>query len=329
MGNVSAKKFLTWVFDNMAWFILGALLLVFSLTVDGFAQWPIFRNILSHAIFIGILALAQAMCIISGEMDLSVESVMALSAVLTAYLAGTSTDASGLYMNGISTLIIVIGLGIAVGLFNSFFIVKLKIDSFIITLAGYLGFRAVGLVITGGRGVLNISPDIVAVARASVGPIPMFVIIMVTLYAIFYWMLNRTRFGRYIYYVGDNEEAANNAGIRVKRVLTGVFIMSGALAAIAGWLLAARTNGSSPSLGTGMLFEAMAAVVIGGVSLQGGVGKLTGVFAGALLLSSISTVIAIVGMNPFYMNIIRGGLIIIAVTLDIGISKARTRLMLS
>lgn len=329
MRSLSKRKMLTWIFDNLAWLILGGLLLVFSFTIDGFAQWPIFRNILSHAIFIGILALAQAMCIISGEMDLSVESVMALSAVLTAYLAGTSADASGLHMNGISTLAIVLGVGVLIGLLNSYFIVELKIDSFIVTLAGYLAFRAVGLVITGGRGVLNISPDIVAVARASVGPIPMFVIIMVTLYAVFYWMLNRTRFGKYIYYVGDSEEAANNAGIRVKRVLVGVFVLSGALAALGGWLLAARTNGSSPSLGMGMLFEAMAAVVIGGVSLQGGVGKLTGVFAGALLLSSISTVIAIVGMNPFYMNIIRGGLIIIAVTLDIVIRRARTRLMLT
>lgn len=318
---------LKWVFDNMAWFILGAILLLFSLFVDGFAQWPIFRNILSHAIFIGILAIAEALCIISGEMDLSVESVMALSAVLTAFLAGLSADASGLRMNGISTLAIVVGIGAIIGLFNGFFVVRMRINSFIVTLAGYLAFRAVGLVVTGGRGVLNISPDIVAVARTSLGPIPMFVIIMVAFYAGFHWMLKNTRFGRYVYYVGDSKEAAFNAGIRVDRVLYGVFILSGILSAVAGWLLAARTNGSSPSLGMGMLFEAMAAVVIGGVSLQGGVGKLTGVFAGALLLSSISTVIAIIGMNPYYMNIIRGGLIIIAVTLDIAIRNVRARLV--
>lgn len=139
-------------------------------------------------------------------------------------------------------------------------------------------------------------------------------------------MLNRTRFGKYIYYVGDSKAAAFNAGIRVDRVLYGVFIIAGVLSALAGWLLAARTNGCSPSLGMGLLFEAMAAVVIGGVSLQGGIGKLTGVFAGALLLSSISTVIAIVGMNPFYMNIIRGGLIIAAVTLDTAIRSIRAKL---
>ena len=326
MDNSSKRKTLKWILDNIAWFILAVLVVVFSLTVEGFAQWPIYRNILSHAIFIGILAIAEALCIISGEMDLSVESVMALSAVVTAYLAGTSTDASGLYMNGVSTLAIVLAAGVLIGLINGFYVVKMKINSFIVTLAGYLAFRAVGLVITGGRGVLNISPDIVAVARTSIGPIPMFVIIMVALYGGFHWMLNRTRFGKYIYYVGDSKEAAFNAGIRVDRVLYGVFIIAGVLSALAGWLLAARTNGCSPSLGMGLLFEAMAAVVIGGVSLQGGIGKLTGVFAGALLLSSISTVIAIVGMNPFYMNIIRGGLIIAAVTLDTAIRSIRAKL---
>ena len=325
--NIPIKReTLKWVLDNIAWFILAILIVVFSFTVQGFAQWPIYRNILSHAIFIGILAIAEALCIISREMDLSTESVMALSAVITAYLAGTSTDASGLHLNGISTLLIVLAIGMLIGVINGFFVVRLKINSFIITLAGFLAFRSVGLVITGGRGVLNISPDIVAVARTSIGPIPMLVIIMVSLYAFFHWLLTRTRFGRYVYYVGDSREAAFNAGIRVDRVVLGVFIISGVLSALAGWLLAARTNGCSPSLGNGMLFEAMAAVVIGGVSLQGGVGKITGVFAGAVLLSSISTVIAIVGMNPFYMNIIRGGLIIVAVLLDAAIRSARAKL---
>jgi len=326
MQKSSRVKILAWIFDNIAWFILGALVIIFSLTIEGFAQWPIYRNILSHAIFVGILAIAEALRIISGEMDLSTESVMALAAVLTAYLAGTSTDASGLRMGAVATLAIVIAVGALMGFVNAFFVVKMKINSFIVTLAGYLAYRAVGLVITGGRGVLNIHPSIVAVARTGIGPIPMFVIIMVALYAVFHWFLGRTKFGRYIYYVGDSRDAAFNAGIRVSRVLFGVFILSSVLSAVAGWLLAARTNGSSPSLGMGMLFEAMAAVVIGGVSLQGGIGRLSGVFAGALLLSSISTVISIVGMNPFYMNIIRGALILAAVTLDIVIRNARARL---
>ncbi|MFZ2330870.1 MAG: ABC transporter permease [Atribacterota bacterium] len=327
MTITKRKETLKWFLDNIAWFILLSMLIIFSFTVPGFAQWPIYRNILYHSVFVGILAIAQAICILSKEMDLSIESVLALSAVVTAYLAGIGLDASGLHLNAPTTLIIVLFMGAIIGLFNSYFIVKMKISSFIVTLAGYLIFRAVGLVITKGHGVVNISKDIVAIARTNIGPMPLMVIILIFMYLIFSLFLSKTQFGRYIYFVGDNRDASYNAGIKVDRVLTIVFVMSGILSALAGWLLAARTNGSSPSLGQGILFETMAAVVIGGVSLQGGVGKLSGVFAGALILSSISTVISIVGINPYYMNIIRGGMIIVAVLLDAIIRKVRPKLI--
>lgn len=321
------KKALKWILDNIVWFILLVMIIIFSQTIPGFNQWRIYRNILLHSVFIGILGIAGGICIISKEMDLSTESVMALSAVVTAYLAGTSSDASGLFLNGITTLLIVLGMGVVIGLFNGFFIVKMKINSFIITLAGYLMFRAVGLVIAKGRGVVGISEDIVAVARTNVGYLPLMVIILFIIYGVFYLFLSKARFGRYIYLIGDSREASYNAGIRIDKVLFGVFILSSVLSAFAGWLMAARINGCSPSLGMGMLFEAMAAVVIGGVSLQGGVGKVTGVFAGAILLSTISTVINIVGLNPYYINIIRGLLIIFAVLMDSIITRIRSRII--
>ncbi len=321
------KEALRWILDHMVWFILLIVLLAFSLGVKGFAQFDIFRNIFYHAVFVGILAIAEAMCIISREMDLSVESVLGLSAVVTAYLTGASSDASGLMVNGFLTLGIVVLMGLLIGLFNGVLIVRMKISSFIITLAGYLMFRAVGLLITQGHGVIRLRPEVVAVARIDIGPIPLMIIIMLTFYAAFHLLLTRTRFGRHIYLVGDDREASYNAGIRVDRVLLSVFLLSGALSAVAGWLLAARTNGSSPGIGMGMLFEAFAAVVIGGVSLRGGVGNLTGVFAGAVLLSAISTAISILGMPPFYMNVIRGGFIIIAVLLDALISRVRPLLL--
>jgi ribose transport system permease protein len=217
--------------------------------------------------------------------------------------------------------------GVLIGLFNGFFIINLRISSFIVTLSGYLIFRAVGLILTRGHGVVKLRPELLAVARANVGPIPVMILIMLGVYLFFYMFLSRTRFGKYVYLVGDNRAASYNAGIRVDRVLLGVFVLSGVLSAFAGWLIAARTNGSSPGIGTGMLFEAMAAVVIGGVSMQGGIGKLTGVFAGAVLLSALSTAVSILGIPPFYMNIFRGGFIIVAVVLDAVISRLRPLLM--
>ena len=327
MPRFDKKDIMRWTLDNIVWFILLLVILVFSVGIKGFAQWGIYRNIFYHAVFVGILAIAEALCIMSKEMDLSVESVLGLAAVVTAYLTGASADASGLLLNGFLTLGIVLFMGAAIGLFNGFFIVKLKISSFIITLASYLIFRAVGLVVTKGHGVIRLRPEVVAVARINFGPIPLLVVIMIAVYALFHVVLTRTQFGRHVYLVGDSREASYNAGIRVDKVLFGAFILSGVLSALAGWLLAARTNGSSPGIGMGMLFEAFAAVVIGGVSLRGGVGKLTGVFAGAILLSTISTAVSIVGMPPFYMNIIRGGFIIIAVLIDALISRIRPLLV--
>jgi len=327
MPRFDKKDIMRWALDNIVWFILFLVILVFSVGIKGFAQWGIYRNIFYHAVFVGILAIGEALCIMSKEMDLSVESVLGLAAVVTAYLTGASADASGLLLNGFLTLGIVLFMGAAIGLFNGFFIVKLKISSFIITLASYLIFRAVGLVVTKGHGVIRLRPEVVAVARINFGPIPLLVVIMIAVYALFHVVLTRTQFGRHVYLVGDSREASYNAGIRVDKVLFGAFILSGVLSALAGWLLAARTNGSSPGIGMGMLFEAFAAVVIGGVSLRGGVGKLTGVFAGAILLSTISTAVSIVGMPPFYMNIIRGGFIIIAVLIDALISRIRPLLV--
>jgi ribose transport system permease protein len=327
MTRLDKKDILRGILDHIVWFILFLVLLAFSIFIPRFAQWGIYKNIFYHAVFVGILAIAEAMCIISREMDLSVESVLGLSAVVTAYLTGSSSDASGLLLHGYVTLGLVLLMGASIGLFNAFFIVKLKISSFIITLAGYLMFRAAGLIITKGHGVIKLRPEVVAVARTDIGPIPLMVIIMIVIYAFFYIALTRTQFGRHVYLVGDSREASYNAGIRVDRVLFSVFILSGGLSAFSGWLLAARTNGSSPAIGMGMLFEAFAAVVIGGVSLRGGVGRLTGVFAGAVVLSAISTAISILGIPPFYMNIIRGGLIIVAVLLDALISRVRPLLL--
>jgi ribose transport system permease protein len=327
MQRFGRKDALRFVLDNIVWFILLLVVLAFSIGIRGFAQWGIYRNILYHSVFIGILAIGEAMCIISRELDLSIESVLGLATVVTAYLTGSSSDASGLLLNGFLTLGLVLFMGSLIGLFNAVLIVKLKISSFIITLSSYLIFRAVGLLITKGHGVIRLRPEVVAVARINVGPIPLLVIIMIAIYGLFYFILTRTQFGRHIYLVGDSRQASYNAGIRVSRILFGAFILSGLLSALAGWLLAARTNGSSPGIGVGMLFEAFAAVVIGGVSLHGGVGNLTGVFAGAILLSAISTAISILGIPPFYMNIIRGGFIILAVLIDALISRIRPLLM--
>ncbi len=302
--------------DHLVWLILLVILIIFSLTIDRFFQIGIFLNILHHAAFVGLIAIGLSFCIVAGHMDLSVESVMAFAAMLAAWLAASRGSASGLELGTWTPLLIAIAFGALAGAFNGVLVIRFQINAFIVTLATYIAIRGLGLVLTGGRSMYGLPDEFRGVATASLFGLPLLVVILIAAYVVFSVILTRTQFGRYVYLVGGNVTAPFRAGINVERVLYTVFILSGVLAAIAGWLLAARTNGATPNLGLGMLFEAFAAVVIGGVSLRGGVGQLSGVFAGVLLLSSIDTAINVMGLEAYYMQVIRGGLMLLAVLLD-------------
>jgi ribose transport system permease protein len=309
-------KLIEFVLDHLVWGILVVILIVCSLSIDRFFQIGIFLNILQHATFVGILAIGLAFCIIAGHMDLSVESVMAFSAMLGAWLAATSASSSGLGAPTIIVFFACLAFGAAAGAFNAYLVVRLGINAFIVTLATYISIRGLGLILTGGRSIYGLPDSFRGVAAISVGGVSLLIVILILAYVVFSVLLTRTRFGRYVYLVGGNQTAPFRAGIDVQRTLFAVFILSGVLAAFAGFLLASRTNGATPNLGLGMLFEVFAAVVIGGVSLKGGVGRLSGVFAGVLLLSTIDTAINVMGLDASYMQVIRGGLMLLAVMLD-------------
>jgi ribose transport system permease protein len=315
-ANIGRRKVLSFVLDNLVWFILVIVLVACSLFIEHFFQPAIFVNILRQATFVGIIAVGLSLTIIAGRMDLSVESVLGIGAMAAAFVVGTNGAGLGLPVSTWWTLLMVLGIGAAVGLFNGVLIVKLGINAFIVTLGTFISVRGLALVISGGQSVFGLPDDFRFVALSEPFGIPVLVIILVVTYAVFNTVLTRTRFGAYLYMIGGNEIAPFRAGIPVHRILIFTFILSGMLAAFAGWLLAARTNGATANLGIGLLFEAFAAVVIGGVSLTGGVGRLTGVFAGVLLLSTIDTAINVMGMPPHYIQVVRGGLVLSAVLLD-------------
>ena len=307
---------LLFVLDHLVWGILGVILLVCSVTIEHFFQVGIFINILQHATFVGLLAIGLSFCIVAGHMDLSIESVMAFGAMLAAALTASRGSPFGFQLNTWATLVVVLGFGGLVGLFNAVLVVRFKINAFIVTLATYISVRGLGLILTGGRSMYGLPDEFRAAGSADLLGLPLLIWILVVTYLIFGSVLKRTQFGRWVTLVGGNPMAPYRAGIDVDRVLYRVFILSGIVAAFAGFLLAARTNGATPNLGLGMLFEAFAAVVIGGVSLRGGIGGLSGVFAGVLLLSTIDTAINIMGLDASYMQVIRGGLMLLAVLLD-------------
>ncbi len=325
--RIDRARLLEFLLDHLVWLILVIILVVFSLTIDRFFQIGIFLNILQHATFVGLIAIGLSFCIMAGHMDLSIESVMAFAAMLAAWLAAARGSASGLELAPWVTFLMVCGFGAASGAFNGLLVIRFHINAFIVTLATYIAIRGLGLVLTGGRSMYGLPDSFRGVATTHLFGVPLLVVILILAYVLFSVVLTRTRFGRWVYLVGGNPTAPYRAGIPVERVLWSVFILSGVLAAIAGWLLAARSNGATPNLGLGMLFEAFAAVVIGGVSLRGGVGRLSGVFAGVLLLSAIDTAINVVGLEPYYMQVIRGGLMLVAVLLDSVKTTIRSRFL--
>ena len=310
------RVFARTILNNLVWLIFVLCMGGFSSTIKGFFTFANYVNIVYHSVFIGTLAVAEAYILISGNIDLSVESTAAASAILSVWLSASSPYASGLHLNTWLSFALVMALGCIVGLINGFFVLKLKIESFLITLSTYIIIRAMAVWITGGFGMNDLPAAFRFIDTTKLFMIPLMVYIMILLYLFFEFLLRSTRFGRHVYIIGGNVGAAYNFGIHVDWVLLRVFILSGVISAFTGWMMAARTNGATAGMGVGYLFEVLAAVVIGGVSLSGGVGSLVGVFAGSLILSSIHSALNITAVSPFVTGVIRGLLILVAVSLD-------------
>jgi ribose transport system permease protein len=309
------------VLDNLVWFILVVVLAAFSAAIPNFLQVGILLNILEQSAFVGILAVGLSLTLIAGHMDLSIESVMALAAMSIALIFGTGGAGGGFaiepaWLSFPVSLAIALAVGAAIGGANALLVVRLGINAFIVTLISYIFARGLVVAISGGRSVYGLPDAIRVMAVERPLGVPLLAWMLILVYAVFAFVLAKTPFGRHLIMIGGNPVATFRAGIRVGRAVAAAFILSGALAGLAGWLLASRTAGATANLGIGMLFQAFAAVVIGGVSLKGGYGRLSGVFAGVLLLSSIQTAINVMGMPPHYTQMIQGGLVLAAVLLD-------------
>lgn len=315
------RRTLELVLDNLVWFMLLAVLAVFSIFVPNYFQLGIFANIIEASSVLGVMSIGLALVIIAGHMDLSVESVAALAAMAVGILFCSAGIGLGIrlepeWLMVPVSLAVALAVGGLIGAFNGALIVKLKMNAFIITLASYIWVRGLVLAASGGRSAQDLAPAIRWFGIQRVLGLPLTAWIAILCFVAFSLLMAKTPFGRHLTMIGGNEQATFRAGIRVTRNLILAFVIAGALAGLAGWLLAIRTSGATANLGVGMLFNAFAAVVIGGVSLKGGVGSLPGVYAGVLLLSSINTAINLMGLPPTSTQVIHGLLVLAAVLLD-------------
>jgi ribose transport system permease protein len=315
------RALVEFVLDNLVWFMLAFVLVVFSVTIPNFFQIGIFANIVEQSTFVGVMAIGLAIVIIAGHMDLSVESVAALSAMITGILFCSHGIGLGLTLTPAwlvlpVAVLISVFVGAVIGAMNGWLVVKLKMNAFIVTLASYIWVRGLVVAISGGRSAQDLAPPLRFIGIETMGFIPLIAWIAIISFVVFTFIMDRTPFGRHVTMIGGNAVATFRAGIKVDQLVLLTFVLAGAIAGLAGLLLAIRTSGATANLGTGMLFNAFAAVVIGGVSLKGGVGRLPGVYAGVLLLSSIHTAINLMGLPAHYTQVILGALVLAAVLLD-------------
>jgi len=258
----------------------------------------------------GILAIGVTFVIIAGGIDLSLGSVIALTGVVAASFAHPGTYPL------IVPLALALLTGMAIGAINGWTITLGRVAPFIVTLGMMTIARGLALVFSNGRPVTNLSPSFNYIGGGDFLHIPVPILLFILVILISIIILNNTRMGRYIYAVGGNETAAKASGIRVNRVKLFAYIMCSMLAALAGIVLASRITTGQPNAGIAYELDAIAAVVIGGTSLLGGKGSITGTVIGVLIIGVINNGLDLLNVSSYYQQIIKGIIIIGAALLD-------------
>ncbi len=290
--------------------VFGIICLIISLITPQFLTISNLTIIVTQVSINALLAFGVTFVIITGGIDLSLGSIVAVSGVTSAMLA---------HPDSYPVLIpIIMGLlaGLLMGAFNGFIITKSKIAPFIVTLGTMTIGRGLALILSDGRPVSNLSDSFNYLGSGTVLGIPVLILIFILVFALCSIILSKTILGRYIYAIGGNEQAARASGINIDRVKLSVYSISGLLAGLAGILLASRITTGQPNAGAGFELDAIAAVVIGGTSTAGGRGTMTGTLIGVLLIGVINNGLDLLNVTSYYQQVVMGIIIIGAVVLD-------------
>lgn len=260
--------------------------------------------------FVTIVAFGQTLVLLSGGIDLSVGSIAGLCGILAAWLmVNTGIDA---YL----AILIGVAAGSLCGLINGLLITRIKLNPFIVTLATGEVFGGLIMVITKGYAIMSLPSKVFFLGQGMIGPIPVPVIIMVVLAVAFTYILRNTPFGRHIYAIGGNEAAGRLVGIKVNRVKSLIYVISGTLSALAGIILVCRLTSGQPTIGQNWVMPSVTAAIIGGTSLSGGEGTVLGTMIGAALMGVLSNAIVLLNVSAYWERVIVGLVVLLAVTLD-------------
>lgn len=275
-------------------------------------------NVLRQTSINGILAIGMTFVILTRGIDLSVGSVVAFAGLVAGSLA--TTAATGMVGNGPYPALLAIaaglGVGMACGAVSGVIVSRFHVPAFVATLGMLSAARGMALIYSGGRPIPSLTEEFRWIGTGDIWGIPVPIFLLLGTFAVAQFVLTQTRFGRHVYAVGGNPHAAKVSGLPVRRIRFAVYVIAGALAGLAGMILAARTGSALPQAGIAYELDAIAAVVIGGTSLAGGVGRVTGTLIGALLIGVMNNGLDLMGVESYYQQVIKGVLIVAAVMLD-------------
>lgn len=317
---MNRKTFIEQLARFQSFLALALMVIALSLASPNFLTVDNTLNVLRQISINLCLSLGMTLVILSGGIDLSVGSVLALSGVV----------AAGLLKNGLAlprfnllvqftvpgAIVAGIGVGSVLGWFNGLAVTRFKLPPFVATLGMLSIARGLTMLWTGGFPVTGLGDDFGRLGTGHALGIPMPVWISAALVALFIVVTRRTRFGRHLYAVGGNERAATLSGLAVPRIKLMVYTLGGGLAAVAGLLVTARLDSATPNAGLGYELDSIAAVVIGGTSLSGGRGSILGTVLGCLIIGVLNNGLFLLNVSPFWQQVVKGFVILAAVAID-------------
>ncbi len=313
MGSIFSKYGIFIIFAGM--FVVASFLSPAFLTSTNLI------NIVRQMSIIGLIALGVTGVIVAGGIDLSSGSVVGIACVVAASLVQNPGERMLNPMFAGSPLVVALlaaaVVGILAGFINGFVTSKMKVPPFIVTLGMFLAARGAAMLYTNGRPVSDLSEDFNFIGQGDIGGLPIPILILIVAAVVTHVLYARTKFGKYIYAIGGNEQAARVSGINVDKYKIYIYIYAGFLSALAGVVVSSRIGSGQPGLGVGYEFDAITAAVIGGASLtSGGIGTIPGTIVGALIIGVLNNTLDLTNVSAYFQQIIRGLIIVGAVILD-------------
>lgn len=308
--------------DNVMYFILLSILVIVSFLRPVFLSPNNLTNILMNASIRIIIALGVSGALITRGTDLSAGRIVGVGAVIGGTLLQRPDYAAKFFpalgdMPVVGILLIAVLVTAALGLINGLVISFLHVPPFIATLGMQSIVYGLSLIYTKSQPIGGLKTDYTYLASGRIGPIPLLILIAVIMIALMWFLLNQTKFGKYIYAIGGNEAAAEVAGVNVVWTKIRVYVLAGLFYGLAGFLLAAKSGGATANYGLGYELEAIAACTIGGVSTAGGVGTVQGIVSGVLIFEMLKTSLQFLGVTPDLQYVAIGSVIVMAVAIDV------------